>query len=115
MCITESEQSIARFFATDFDLFEECWLNKEILANSNSYYINIKAYNFGEDLLSGILIGTPRSYGNLGFKEDCAVEQAVDRAEGFPKCAKSIAYGFNSAGGRIKFEINAGSNYRGGK
>lgn len=94
-------------FQINSDIFNFCSLNKEMLNDSGNYYISIIAKK-GSETVS-------LKYGNYGFEKDCLIAEAMREAKNYPRCSKKSFSGFNDKMELVNIEINAGSNYMGGK
>lgn len=91
-------------FLNGRDLFDICYLDKEVVMNSGRYFIKIELLD-----LQGNNLFSAKKYGNSAFEEDCNVGNSFIDAPKYPKCSiDSIKVYFN--GEIVKLNIISGSN-----
>lgn len=97
----------------EFDIFQECGLDKNIL-DSDIFYFNVSLYDSsGKSRRNGIYFGLK------DFETQCRLEKStkslLEGSEYYPKCSEKQVYVLNNPGEEIeqlKLFILAGSNQR---
>jgi len=84
--------------SSDFDIYGKCGLNKELIENSEMYYIRIKVDE-----------NKPLRYGVYVFETNCKL-----KGKGFPLCYEDVYY-INKNNKIYNVEILTGSNQIGGR
>ncbi len=97
----------------EFDIFQECGLDKNIL-DSDIFYFNVSLYDFsGKSRRNGIYFGL------RDFETQCKLEKStkslLKSSEYYPKCSEKQAYALSNSGEnteKLKLFVLAGSNQR---
>jgi hypothetical protein len=90
----------------DFNLFEECRLNKDII-DSSYFYINVTVLNSKNEVIKEL------KFGNPSFEKDCAIKKNAE-AKNFPECSsKKIRIFLDYLNDFVYVSIFAGSNNKG--
>lgn len=85
-----------------FDIFSECYLNKEVINEKNNFYFNIQIYK------DNVLV-KDISNGQIKFKQDCKIIlESKIKSNNYPECIKNTFFL-----DEIKIEILTASNNEG--
>lgn len=95
-------------FLGEFDIFQECNLNKKILDEDRDFYFKISVYDDSGGLLKQL------EKGEKEFFVQCNLE-GKEESEGFPACSEKKIYALNLENKKLRIEILAASNQKGGR
>jgi hypothetical protein len=104
-CVVTNGVVLEEFIQGNFDIFEKCGINKEIIDSSN-YYLKISLFDENKKALGKNLV-----FGNNAFEEECKVGASMITATNFARCTENEAIFVNSNNKNITLNIVAGSNY----
>jgi hypothetical protein len=99
VCLSEQGKLNEEFLKDDFDIFQECMLDREIIENSGDFYINVSLYNSEGEGIKEITKGVG------SFEVNCKLEGGD-----YPRCYEKEVFVFDSLGEKLKFKILAGTN-----
>lgn len=95
-CVVDSSYLNENFLSEDFDIFKECFLNKEILDDSREFYFNVS--------VTGEKISKEITAGEKDFEIQCELEGRY-----FAKCSRRKVYILNKENEKLNVEVLAGS------
>ncbi len=98
-CLSEQGNLNEEFLKDDFDIFQGCSLDKEVIENSGNFYINVSLYDLDGESIKEITKGVG------SFEVNCKLEGGD-----YPKCSGKEIFVFDSLGEKLKFKILAGTN-----
>jgi hypothetical protein len=105
-CLNDINRLNDNFLKSDFNLEEECKLNKKVLENGK-FLSQIYIYNVGNKIVSIEL-------GNPSLKKDCEVKKVISTKH-YPECSmKNISYYSKSLSDYVNVVIFTSSNNDGG-
>jgi hypothetical protein len=99
VCLSEQGELNEKFLEDDFDIFQKCMLDREIIEYSGDFYINISLYDSKGEGIKEITKGVG------SFEVNCKLE-----GEDYPKCHEKEVFVFDSLGEKLKFKILTGTN-----
>ncbi len=99
-------------FPKTFDVFEDCYLDKEIIdKEKGDYYLFYEVYNFDDcEQDEGFKCENPvidREFGDKGIGEQCSIVERIN-AERYPECSEVWIKILN--GKKRVLHVKAGSN-----
>ena len=101
-CLVSQGQIDNNFLEGNFDIFEKCGLNREIIDSKDSkYFIKIELDKEG-------FVQLP-VYGD-NFEKSCYI-QSITKAEYFPRCIDNKLSVYDSEGNKLNLRVITGSNY----
>jgi len=96
------------FLDGSFDIFDKCYLDKDILASEQGlYYIKISVSGAGVNF-------EPKRFGNFGLEEDCSIQEKTN-SKYFARCSEKNVLVLDNQKNKLKLSILTGSNYFGGE
>ena len=111
-CIVDSGYLDEFIFEENFDVFVSCGLNKEVIEDTEDFYLYIDVFDASQPEKS--LLGEPIEKGFKEFKMQCALKEAskVAHAAG---CSSKKVYALSKTDSSKRFiiEIIAASNQQG--
>jgi hypothetical protein len=94
---------------SNFDLYKECSLNKNLVENGNLYFIEIKVLDSNnKEVLT-------KEYGVKGWKEFCSLQQSNKKQENLPQCSETIFSISDNKNSKVKVDVVTASNQLGTK
>ncbi len=96
-CLVSQGEINQEFVNEQFDIFEECSLNKGILNARGDYFIKI------------YLNDVEKAFYGANFEKSCNIQSLV-KAEFFPRCIDNEFY-VDNGDEQIKMRVITGSNY----
>ncbi|MCX6748323.1 MAG: hypothetical protein NT076_01840 [Candidatus Pacearchaeota archaeon] len=99
----------------NFDVYENCKINKETIEKSRMYFFSYEVYD-AEKCVNNeckIIFEKP-AYGVADFKGDCKISQAISAQE-YPRCSERKVYTVNKEGKGLLLVVTAGTNNKGGR
>ena len=97
------ENGNLKFDPSNFNVFEDCNLEKEVF-NKGNFYFKIEIFD-DSSLIFNV------SEGNFAFEKNCEIQKKV-KAEQFPKCSRNIEIASYN-GKNVIVKIIAANNQRG--
>lgn len=101
------------FLSENFDIFKNCYINKEIIED-RQHYLSVEVYNF-EDFSKGeygnIINPSPRVFGVADFKNQCKIRKVI-KAESYPECSEKYVYVLGKDDKKLVLHVAAGSNQK---
>jgi len=92
----------------DFDFFNNCYLDEEIIKDPSNYYFEISVKNLDTGQEKKIKRGNPE------YEQDCRIS-SVTVAKYYPRCAEFKFYALGKNKERLIVSILAGSNQEQGR
>ncbi|MAG79007.1 hypothetical protein CMI40_01380 [Candidatus Pacearchaeota archaeon] len=111
-CIVDKGFLIEEIYKDNFDIYEKCKLNKDLI-EGNNFYFKIQIFNELKEIIS--TINQPILGGNPSFERDCKFTEKV-KAEHYLKCIakkENILYYKNNKLKKGVIEIITASNQKG--
>jgi hypothetical protein len=113
-CVIEHGFLIEGLIEEDFDIFNECQLNKETFGEGSYFYFNLKVFDSSSNLIKEI------EEGDFSFEKDCEVQEGEGgvSARYYPKCIRKkeiVLYYKNNKIEEAEIEILTASNQVGRK
>ena len=114
-CIIDNGYINGEFLSGNFDVFDECYLNKEIIdKEEGNYYLGLEVYDFdncevneGEfECKNPKEKPEPLSFGVAAFKTQCGIQE---EQRYYPSCSEEYIYVLNKQGEKLLLHISAGS------
>ncbi len=108
-CIYDNGFLDNKVLEDDFDIFNNCNLNKAVFGKESNFYFNISIYNEDNSLRKEIIEGAN------SFEEDCKIQKKL-KAKYFPKCFEKqeiILFKEGEEIKEIKLKVLTASNQEG--
>ncbi|MBM3246936.1 hypothetical protein FJZ17_00120 [Candidatus Pacearchaeota archaeon] len=100
-CLINNGQVNPSVFSEDFNFFDTCDLNRNLIENSGFFYIKLSISGVNSKNLV---------FGNRAFEEDCLFASQLN-AKAYPLCTqKKISSSY--LGEKVNIEMTTGSNYK---
>lgn len=103
-CLVNQGKINQDFLETDYDIFENCNLNRSLLAQQGKYFIKITISDYADKKGEGV-----KMYGT-NFEESCKIQKTVN-AENFPICSEEEMMVRDIYDNNLKLNVLTGSNY----
>ena len=111
-CIVYNGEINSSFINSDFDLYKNCNLNREKIAEDNFIEITVSKFD-SCNIVNNLLVCNTnikyKNYGDYSLKKNCEIVSGEIEARDFPSCAEHYVYSLNSSDGLV-IHIITGSN-----
>jgi len=110
-CIVNNGYLNENILNENFDIFQECKIDKKMFMKGSSFYFNVSIYNVS--FYNGTLLLKEYFGGDRALEKDCSVGGSVIAVK-FPKCSRSNYNELLYYSDKFNVKILVGSNQKGG-
>jgi len=130
-CVVDNGYINEEFLKPGFDIFQNCYLNKELIIyqgegkNRGDYYLAYEVYELDKCNNDDFRLGKttnlecenpinpePRSFGVANFVNECKLSKVMKEAREYPLCSERYIYVLDKDNRKLIFHLIAGSNQK---